>query len=40
MGQSSVALSIISMWLGPGVQVVAQVPAAGPVPPGMGLVSG
>mmetsp|Transcript_2375 Transcript_2375/g.7882 ORF Transcript_2375/g.7882 Transcript_2375/m.7882 type:complete len:229 (+) Transcript_2375:1503-2189(+) len=32
-GRPSVALSIISTWLGAGVHVVAQVPDAGPVPP-------
>mmetsp|Transcript_4870 Transcript_4870/g.10010 ORF Transcript_4870/g.10010 Transcript_4870/m.10010 type:complete len:159 (-) Transcript_4870:457-933(-) len=32
-GRSSVARSIISTWEGPGVQVVADVPALGPVPP-------
>mmetsp|Transcript_39931 Transcript_39931/g.118455 ORF Transcript_39931/g.118455 Transcript_39931/m.118455 type:complete len:229 (+) Transcript_39931:1323-2009(+) len=32
-GSESVARSIVSTWLGAGVQVVAQVPAAGPVPP-------
>mmetsp|Transcript_21341 Transcript_21341/g.44955 ORF Transcript_21341/g.44955 Transcript_21341/m.44955 type:complete len:235 (+) Transcript_21341:473-1177(+) len=33
MGIPSVALSIISNWVGAGVQVVAEVPAEGPVPP-------
>ena len=33
MGYSSAALSIISRFQGPGVQVVALVPSAGPVPP-------
>ena len=33
IGYSSAALSIISMFHGPGVQVVAFVPSAGPVPP-------
>jgi len=32
-GRLSVALIIISMWLGDGVHVVALVPVAGPVPP-------
>jgi hypothetical protein len=32
-GKASVALSIISTWLGEGVHVVAVVPADGPTPP-------
>ena len=38
-GISSVALSIISMWAGAGVQVVAHVPCAGPVPPPIKVVT-
>ena len=33
MGYSSAALSIIEMFQGPGVEVTALVPSAGPVPP-------
>lgn len=33
IGKSSVDCSINCMWNGPGVQVVARVPSAGPVPP-------
>src|SRR3990167_9550117 len=33
IGKASAALSIMAMLSGPGVQVVAKVPVAGPVPP-------
>ena len=39
MGKTSVACSIIFTCMGPGVQVVAHVPLAGPVPPPSMVVS-
>ena len=39
IGSASVACSISSMWRAPGVQVVALVPVAGPVPPPMNVVT-
>ncbi len=39
IGSPSVAASISSTWRDPGVQVVALVPVAGPVPPPMNVVT-
>ena len=39
IGKSSVDCSISCMWVGAGVQVVARVPFAGPVPPPIRVVT-